>query len=136
MFINFSRNSLSVLQDKFVDMRKSAEACLIELIRVFDVEAVMALRSLLPNYIVSYLSMEGFCYMLALVQLKLSAIFSSRLQITRCLIQRKPVVWFQCLILTFCVLQVMKASKGVQGSALAALQTVFDHQRSSSTFCD
>jgi cytoskeleton-associated protein 5 len=54
------------LQDKFVDMRKSAEACLIELIRVFDVEAVM------------------------------------------------------------------KASKGVQGSALAALQTVFDHQRSSS----
>ncbi|KAG0567085.1 hypothetical protein KC19_7G108600 [Ceratodon purpureus] len=54
------------LQDKFVDMRKSAEACLLELIRVFDVEPVM------------------------------------------------------------------KASKGVQGSALAALQAVFDHQRSSS----
>ncbi|KAG0602469.1 hypothetical protein M758_10G016500 [Ceratodon purpureus] len=54
------------LQDKFVDMRKSAEACLLELIRVFDIEPVM------------------------------------------------------------------KASKGVQGSALAALQAVFDHQRSSS----
>ncbi|XP_024396661.1 protein MOR1 [Physcomitrium patens] len=54
------------LQDKFVDMRKSAEACLVELIRVFDVEPVM------------------------------------------------------------------KASKGIQGSGLAALQTVFDHQRSSS----
>ena len=33
------------LQDKFVDMRKSAEACLLELIRVFDVEPVLILIS-------------------------------------------------------------------------------------------
>lgn len=32
-----------VLQDKFVDMRKSAEACLVELIRVFDIEPVLQL---------------------------------------------------------------------------------------------
>lgn len=32
------------------------------------------------------------------------------------------------------VVQVIKSAKGVQGSALAALQSVFEHQRSSSMF--
>lgn len=40
MLIKVKILAVAIFQDKSVDMRKAAEACLVEIIRVFDLDAV------------------------------------------------------------------------------------------------